>query len=402
MRLGLVVNPVAGMGGRVGLKGTDGKVEAARERGAEPRAPDRAAEAMRSFAERVPDATVFAGPGRMGAAAAEAAGFDPTVVGDVDAERTREPATTTAADTRAIVRAFVDRGVDLVLFVGGDGTAVDVARALDEAEDTIDTAGAGTTAPIPMLGVPAGVKVYSSVFAVTPREAGRIAAAFDRVADREVNDVDEDAYREGAVETELRAVRPVPVAEGLQASKQLGGGSVEGLVEGFLADLRPDAIYVFGPGSTVGAIEDALGIDGSPLGVDVWRAPSSIERTGDGETVRGGELLVRDGSADEIRAATIGERDGEADSGSDGGGDAGVVVVVSPIGGQGFVFGRGNQQIAPDVIRAADLEIVGSRSKLDGVGVLRVDTDDPDLDEELRGWRRVRVGRVEHRFVALE
>ncbi|AGN01773.1 hypothetical protein L593_09140 [Salinarchaeum sp. Harcht-Bsk1] len=407
MRLGLVVNPVAGMGGRVGLKGTDGKVEAARERGAEPRAPERAAEAMAAFAERAPDASVFAGPGEMGAAATKAAGFTPVVVGDVDPVATEAPASTTADDTRAVVTALVDRGVDLVLFVGGDGTAVDVAKALDAAEAVAGDAVSEPDESTPMLGVPAGVKVYSSVFAVTPREAGRIAAEYEHVEDREINDIDEDAYREGAVETELRAVRPVPVAEGVQASKQLGGGSVEGLVEGFLADLTPGTTYVFGPGSTVGAIEDALGIDGSPLGVDVWRAPEPFDRPPSADAPPEGELLVRDGSADEIRAATIGEAadspddEAAADDGTDAAA-ADVVVVVSPIGGQGFLFGRGNQQIAPDVIRAADLAVVGSRRKLDGVGVLRVDTDDPDLDESLRGWRKVRVGRVEHRLVAVE
>jgi len=387
MRVGLVVNPIAGMGGRVGLKGTDGKVEEARDRGAEPRAPGRAEEAIAALAARRPDATVLAGPGRMGAEEARAAGVDPVVVGEVDPERTQEPVTTTAADTRAVVDAFVafegggegtrddPGGVDLVLFVGGDGTAVDVAAALD---------GAGVDAP--MLGVPAGVKVYSSVFAVTPREAGRIAAEFDRVAEREVNDVDEDAFRGGALETELKAVRPVPVAEGVQASKQLGGGSVEGVVEGFLADLRPGATYVFGPGSTVGAIQRALGIDPSPLGVDVWRAGDGASTDGTGSL--DGDLLVADASAAEIREATAGADD--------------LVVVVSPIGGQGFVLGRGNQQIVPDVLARAELAIVSSREKLDGLGVLRVDTGDPDLDESLRGWTRVRVGRVEHRLVEVE
>ncbi|GAB3685777.1 ATP-NAD kinase family protein [Salinarchaeum chitinilyticum] len=392
MRIGLVVNPVAGMGGRVGLKGTDGKVEEARERGAAPRAPDRAAEAMAAFAERAPDATVLAGPGAMGADAATAAGFEPELVGAVDPERTRDPATTTAADTRAVVADLADSDVDLVLFVGGDGTAVDVAAALDDVDGESDAR------DTPMLGVPAGVKVYSSVFAVTPREAGRIAAEFDRVENREINDIDEDVYREGSVETELRAVRPVPVAEGVQASKQLGGGSVEGLVEGFLADLQPGGIYVFGPGSTVGAIEDALGIDGSPLGVDVWQASPTFAEPPSTASPPDGELLVRDGSADEIRAATGAVDDDSAATD----GDPAVVVVVSPIGGQGFLFGRGNQQIAPDVIRAAELAVVGSRRKLDGVGTLRVDTDDDSLDEELQGWRKVRVGRVEHRLLPVE
>jgi len=348
MRLGVVVNPIAGMGGRVGLKGTDGKVAEARERGAEPRAPERAERALAAFAERAADADVFAAGGEMGETAARTAGLDPTVVTD-------PPAETGADDTATAVAAFVEREVDLVLFVGGDGTAVDVAEAI---------AGADT----PMLGVPAGVKVYSSVFGVTPEDAGRIAATYDRVERREVNDIDEDAYRGGEVHTELQAVVRVPVADGLQSSKQVGGGTVEALAAGVAADVRPEATYVLGPGSTVGAIKRELGFEPSPLGVDVWRD---------------GEVLVRDGSEAEILAA-LGEDN---------------VVVVSPIGGQGMVFGRGNHQISPAVIRRSEVVVVASTSKLDDVGVLRVDTDDEAVNEELHGWQQVRVGRYERRLM---
>ncbi|WP_254543812.1 ATP-NAD kinase family protein [Halomarina pelagica] len=352
-RIGFVLNPIAGMGGRVGLKGTDGKVEEALARGAEARAPDRAREALDGLFERDRTVDLLAYGDPMGASEARAAGFDPTVVGRPDGEETG------ASDTRAAVAAFLEAGVDLVLFVGGDGTAVDVA-------ETIESAGVET----PMLGVPAGVKVYSSVFAVTPRAAGRIAATYERVEAREVNDIDEDDYREGEVHTELKAVVSVPVAEEVQAGKQLGGGSVESLAAGVAEDVEPGTTYVFGPGSTVGAIERELGFEGSPLGVDVWRD---------------GEVLVRDGGEREILDA-LSERN---------------VVVVSPIGGQGFVFGRGNQQLSPAVLRRSDVLIVASRSKLDGIGVLRADTGDPDLDEELRGWHRVRTGRFERRLVEL-
>jgi len=183
-------------------------------------------------------------------------------------------------------------------------------------------------------------------------------------------DIDEDAYREGEVHPELRAVAWVPVAENLQSSKQTGGGSVEALAAGVAADVREGVTYVLGPGSTLGAVKRALGFEGSPLGVDVWRD---------------GEVVVRDGAEAEILAA-LGEEN---------------VVVVSPIGGQGFVFGRGNPQLSPAVIRRCDLRVVASRAKLDDIGVLRVDTDDPDLDAELRGWTRVRVGRVEQRMMEI-
>jgi predicted polyphosphate/ATP-dependent NAD kinase len=351
MRLGVVVNPIAGMGGRVGLKGTDGKVAEARRRGGTPRAPDRARRALSRLRDRAPEMTVLTWGEPMGEGAAREAGFEPVVLGRPDAE------TTTAADTRAAVRAFLDAGVDLVLFVGGDGTAADVAEALGGRD-------------LPMLGVPAGVKVYSSVFAVSPEDAATIATSFERTERREVMDIDEDAYRAGEVDPELRAVARVPVADALQSSKQLGGGTVEAVAEGVAAGVEPGVTYVLGPGSTVGAVKEALGFEGTPLGVDVYRD---------------GTVLARDASESEILDA-LGEEN---------------VVVVSPIGGQGFVFGRGNPQISPAVIRRCRVEIVASRSKLDGLGVLRVDTDDPELDESLRGWTRVRVGRFERRMMQI-
>lgn len=393
--LGVVVNPIAGMGGRVGLKGTDGKLEEARRRGAEPRSPDRAREALRALHRRAPDLTVYTAADVMGERAVRDAGYEPVIVydpattghGDEDAGRDSDssesarpvdPATaeTTAADTRGAVRAFLERGhqtpsdgpservrsddgVDLILFVGGDGTAVDVAEVLEAAPDD----------STPMLGVPAGVKIYSSVFAVTPADAGRIAAEFDRVASREVNDIDEAAYREGEVRTELRAVVPVPVAPDVQSSKQVSSGDVDSLAAGFVREIDSDRTYVFGPGGTVGAIETGLGIDPSPLGVDVWRD---------------GSVLARDASESEILEVL----------------EDPVTIVVSPIGGQGFLFGRGNHQLSPTVVRRADeIEVVASGTKLDGIDALRVDTDDRDLDEELRGWIQVRTGRFTTRLV---
>ncbi|WP_430639328.1 ATP-NAD kinase family protein [Haloferax volcanii] len=354
MRIGVVVNPVAGMGGRVGLKGTDGKVAEARARGAEPRSPERARRALSRLFEAAPGAELLAWGGEMGAAAARDAGFDPEVLGEPSGDET------SAADTVAAVEAFVDADADLVLFVGGDGTAADVAEALD-----------GTD--VPMLGVPAGVKVYSSVFAVSPEDAAHVVTSFERTEAREVMDIDEDDYRAGEVRPELRAVAHVPVAEDLQSSKQTGGGTVESLAAGVADDIRSaeGVTYVLGPGSTVGAVKAELGIDGSPLGVDVYRD---------------GEVLARDATEAEILANLGAEN----------------AIVVTPIGGQGFVFGRGNPQLSPAVIRRCDVSVVASRSKLDGIPVLRVDTDDPDLDADLHGWTKVRVGRVERRMMKIE
>ncbi|WP_424015928.1 ATP-NAD kinase family protein [Halorubrum xinjiangense] len=381
MHVGIAVNPVAGMGGRVGLKGTDGKVAEAVERGAEPRAPDRARRMAERLAAVAPEAVVSVAADPMGESIVREAGFDPVrVVDPFDGEASEsaappEPTETTAEHTAAVVRAFaeIDGGgeggggasggapVDLVLFVGGDGTAADVAEALE-----------GTD--VPMLGVPAGVKVYSSVFAVSPEDAAEVAASFSRTERREVMDIDEDAYREGEVNPTLRGIAHVPVADNLQSSKQTASGTVESLAEGVAADIRErdgeGVTFVLGPGSTVGAIKDELGFEPSPIGVDVWRD---------------GEVVVRDATEAEILDA-LGEEN---------------VIVVSPIGGQGFVFGRGNPQISPAVIRRCDLRIVASRAKLDDVRALRVDTDDPDLDAELAGWVRVRVGKFETRMMKI-
>ncbi|PSQ41407.1 N-acetylglucosamine-1-phosphate uridyltransferase [Halobacteriales archaeon QS_9_68_42] len=322
-RIGLVVNPIAGMGGRVGLKGTDNKLEEARRRGAEPRSPSRAQEALSHLREQSAEVEVYTYGGVMGENEATAAGFSPTIVGRPDSEET------TAADTREAVRRLVEAAVDLVLFVGGDGTAVDVAGTLEALD-----------AEVPVLGVPGGVKVYSSVFAVTPRAAGRIAAS-------------------------------VPVGEEVQSSKQIGGGTVEALAEAVAGDLRDEVgTYVLGPGSTVDAVKTELGFAGSPLGVDVWRDSG---------------VVAADAAASDI-VGSLGDRN---------------VVVVSPIGGQGFVFGRGNDQISPEIIRRSEVEVIASKQKLDDIGVLRVDTGDPRLDEELRGWQRVRVGKFERRLLKM-
>ena len=362
MYVGVVMNPIAGMGGRVGLKGTDGKVEEARARGAEPRAPERAKRAMERLAEVAPDATVSTVAEPMGERAVREAGFRPErVVDPFGGDGAGSPPDTTADHTRRAVAALNDAGVDLVMFVGGDGTATDVAAALEGSET-------------PMLGVPAGVKVYSSVFAVSPEDAAEVAASFSRTERREVMDIDEDAYREGEVTPTLRGVAHVPVADDLQSSKQTASGTVESLAAGVADDIREHdgdgSTYVLGPGSTVGAIKAELGFEPSPIGVDVWRD---------------GAVVVADATESEILAA-LGDEN---------------VIVVSPIGGQGFVFGRGNPQLSPAVIRECEVTVVASRAKLDDVRALRVDTDDPALDEELAGWVRVRVGRFETRMMKI-
>ena len=288
MHVGFVMNPIAGMGGRVGLKGTDGKVTEAVDRGATPRAPERARRMLDRLSAVAPEMRVSTATDPMGERLVREAGFEPVRVADPFEGDAPEATETTAEHTARAVHTFasvggddladstsLDAPVDLVVFVGGDGTATDVATALD-----------GTD--VPMLGVPAGVKVYSSVFAVSPEDAADVAATFSRTERREVVDIDEDAYRDGDVHPELRAVAAVPVADDLQSSKQTASGTVESLAEGVAADIRArddDGVtFVLGPGSTVGAIKDELGFEPSPIGVDVWRDGEVVVRVGKFET----------------------------------------------------------------------------------------------------------------------
>jgi predicted polyphosphate/ATP-dependent NAD kinase len=357
-RLGLVVNPVAGLGGPAGLKGSDGAAtqELARARGAEPHASERAVRTLRALAATVPETEVLTAAGPMGADAVAGAGLRADVVW------TPESPETSGVDTTAATAALVRAGARLVLFVGGDGTARDVVAGLPE--------------EVPILGVPAGVKMYSSCFAVGPEAAGSLAARWlggglpTRVA--EVLDVDEDALRAGRTEPRLHALVRVPESPGrTQARKAATPASEAAAVAasalGMLRCLEPGVRYLLGPGGTIAELGRQLGLDLSPLGVDV---------------VLDGELLARDAAEPELLEHVAA-------------GPSRVVVTV--IGGQGFLLGRGNQQLSPRVLRALAPEpllVVATEQKLlDLAGrPLLVDTGDRDLDAALAGHVRVVTG----------
>ncbi len=355
-KVGLIVNPIAGMGGRVGLKGTDGDAVLARARllSAPQEAPTRAVEALKVLAA-AGDLPVLTCPAEMGEDEARAAGLSPNLV--VDATSGPD---TTAGDTRRAAGEMVRRGVDLLLFAGGDGTARDI----------LDAAGDAVT----VLGIPAGVKIHSAVFGSTPREAGRAALAFVRgeltsTRMAEVMDIDEDAFRRGAPAARLYGYLRVPDDTAcLQAAKaggvESGEGAVKALATAVVAAMQPGVTYVMGPGSTIAAVLDELGLEATLLGVDV---------------VRDGRLLASD--ANERRVLELIE-----------GRDAGIVVTV--IGGQGHILGRGNQQISPQVVRSVGLDNIIVAATGDKLASIRgrpllVDTGDPTLDSALAGHTRV-------------
>lgn len=358
MRLGIVVNPIAGMGGRLALKGSDdvALVAAARERGEAPVAPARATEALRPLAELEGELEVFAYAGEMGEHEALRARLKPTVLGSTGT-------VTTAHDTRAAAEAMADRGVELILFAGGDGTAVDILQAIGDR--------------VPVLGIPAGVKMHSAVFALNPRSAGQLvgllaADGLQSVRRAEVMDVDEQLLRAGSISARLHGFMNVPDARRhLQSAKarSLGSEAVaqEEIAHHLIDNVLGQSTWLIGPGTTTGVLLAMLGLQKTLLGVDVVSDGARLIADADERTLI--ELLAA--------------------------GDAGIVV--TPVGGQGFLFGRGNQQLSAAVIAKVARErivVVATEAKIARLGgaPLRVDTGDPALDADLAGYTRIAVG----------
>jgi predicted polyphosphate/ATP-dependent NAD kinase len=358
-RIGLIVNPIAGMGGRVGLKGTDGieAVEKAIALGATPVSPERARAALEVLLERMERQVMIIAPsGAMGGDVCRALGAEPVVVGAAGG------GTTSPADTRRAAQAVVERGVDLLLFAGGDGTARDICEAV------------GTS--VPVLGIPTGVKMHSSVFATTPRAAGELAAQFlsssnQPCRESEVMDIDEEAFRAGRVSARLYGYLNVPyqrnLVQGLKAGSGGGDEDLSGLAADIAERMGDGALWILGPGTTTRAIAERLGARKTLLGVDLYSR---------------GEVVAMDATEQQL----LTHLDGTP-----------ARIVVTPIGGQGYLFGRGNQQLSPEVIRRvgkANIIVVAATSKLAGLqgAPLLVDTGDADLDRQLSGYVRVVTG----------
>jgi predicted polyphosphate/ATP-dependent NAD kinase len=359
-RLGLIVNPVAGLGGRVGLKGSDGTEiqQRARELGAVPHAPGRAAEAMERLTS-VADLQVLTYPGEMGQDAARTAGFEPSVFGTIT------PGHTSAQDTKDAARAMLHAGVDLLLFAGGDGTARDIYNAIG-----LDLA---------VLGIPAGVKIHSAVYATNPRSAGNLAALYlggrvDSLREAEVMDIDEEAIRQGVVSARLYGYLKIPYRSSLVQSLKMPSAGEEAAVASLAYDvaakMEDDWLYIIGPGTTTRAIADELGLPKTLIGVDV---------------VFNRQLVAAD--VGEAQLLDLLDRHDPHK----------CKIVVTPIGGQGYIFGRGNQQISPRVIEKVgrqNVAVVSTPDKLYTLGSqpLLVDTGDPAVDEMLSGYITIVTG----------
>ncbi|MFA0811782.1 ATP-NAD kinase family protein [Microbulbifer epialgicus] len=360
-KLGLIINPWAGVGGPAGLKGSDGAetVAQALAAGIEPQSHKRAAialEALASFREQL-ELLCFAGD--MGADTARALGFSVNEVGTADSSPS------TPADTEKAAKAIRDAGADLIVFIGGDGTARNMVNALGE--------------NFPVLGIPAGVKMHSACFAISPKAGGEVlrrlmSGQLVDLCEREVRDIDEQSFRQGRVSTRYYGELLVP-QEGhfLQAVKN-AGREVEELAVADIAaeiveELDPGTLYIVGPGSTTLAIMNELGCKGTLLGVDLL-IDSALQQA--------------DVGAPQIEAA-IAAHQGP------------IKILLTAIGGQGHLIGRGNQQFSAKVLREVgrdNLMVVATKTKITQLGgrPLLVDSGEPELDREWSGFIRVVTG----------
>ncbi len=362
-RIGFLINPIAGMGGRVGLKGTDDVADEAAKRGAAPVAPIRAAEALGALTDLlrqmpVPPAIEWVTcSGAMGSSALIAAGLKRVkIVFDV-------PARTTEADTKEAVGCILAEGVDLILFCGGDGTARDICAVVGP-----DT---------PILGIPSGVKMYSGVFGVNPEKTAEVVVGFLQgrlqTTSADVLDLDEERYRRGEWAVRLYHAATTPYEPTCtQSAKMLINASCDAEIKQDIADYlceqiraEPKILYLLGPGSTLQIIGEHLGITKTLLGIDA---------------IADGRLVGAD--LNEEQLLDLLDQYGNSR------------LVLSPIGAQGFVLGRGNLQISPNVVRKVGREnliVVATSSKLAHTPLLRFDTGCRDLDQELAGPRYIPV-----------
>lgn len=360
-RLGVIVNPYAGLGGTVGLKGSDGAATVAEaiSRGAEPRAIARMQRALKELLPWRQQIHVYCFSGDMGESCAIALELPHTIVGHPSGP------VTSAQDTCEAARILMNRGVDLIVFAGGDGTARNIADAV------------GTRQAV--LGVPSGVKMHSGVYAITPESAGQIVRLLLEgklvpIAEQDVKDIDEDAFRAGQVRARFYGTLLVPEAPQFLQQVKNSGAQVDELTQIDVANevienLADDVLYIIGPGSTTQILLREMNLDGTLLGVDL---------------LLNGQLLATDVTAGDIRRA-LDQHSGE------------VRIIITAIGGQGHIIGRGNQQLTPDILRRVgreNIQVIATREKILALQSrpLLVDSNDPELDKSFAGYLPVITG----------
>jgi len=348
-KIGFVVNPIAGMGGKVGLKGTDGMIDEAIKRKAKIVAVKKAEE----FLSHLKNFDIYTASHLMGENECKKFDITAKVV-----YKSKIPSN--SEDTKNACKEFLKYGVDIIIFVGGDGTARDVYSIVKK--------------NVAILGIPAGVKMYSGVFAFTPYEGAEIINNFEGFEEKEIMDIDENAFRKGEFKVSLIGYAIVPRHEKIQNSKGiLPNEGKEEIAEWFIDNMESNTIYIIGGGSTTWEIKKAIGIKGSFLGIDV---------------ICNKKILCRD-SDEKCILKNLNRK---------------AKIVVSPLGGHGFIFGRGNQPISSNVIKKVGLKniiIVATKDKLARLESLKVDTGDEKLNERMRGYIKVITGYNESKIMKI-
>lgn len=353
-RLGLIINPYAGIGGALALKGSDGAMirETALNAGAEQLAMAKTKRALSEILKLKDAITVFTAAGDMGENVAKGLGFETIVVYSPSHTQTEQ------SDTERAAKCLQQKAVDLILFAGGDGTARNIYSAL------------GNT--LAVLGIPAGCKIHSGVYAITPSAAGKVlrqvvSGELVSLLEAEVKDIDEDKFRMGQVIARYFGEMQVPAELNYIQAVKMGGRESDELVlndiaayMGELMEQAPEDLFVMGSGSTVDAIMQTHGLTNTLLGVDV---------------VQNHQVIANDVTAQQLLALTKGKN---------------TQLVITLIGGQGHIFGRGNQQLCAEFIRQIgkqNIHVVASKAKLNALEQrgLIADTGDAELDQELSG-----------------
>ena len=396
MRIGVVVNPDAGLGGKLGFKGSDGRAEEARAAGAEDRAGPRMAHALNAFSTLLQGSlnrtesniTLVGWEGRMGG----------TWVGDQNDKLSFEPIgttpeTTADSDTHDLVCALIKAEVEAILYAGGDGTTRDIVNALESMGPKAQE--------VPLIGVPGGVKMHSGCFATTPKAAAEVALAFIlgdlRCAITEVMDLDEDVYQEGVWKVRMYGEAWTPSSPRFMqgAKEQVERSSEVDTIEGLahhvqtLLEDNPELMIVWGSGGTLRRMGEHVNLELTLLGIDAQ-----------GPDIAGQRTLYADLNEQDLLNVLAKHVD-------ENGAPKPRLLLLSPMGGQGFLIGRGNLQLSPEVLRVIEFENilgVATPSKLIGLQAVRIDTGDPELDSEfqakrfvkiLQGFRTTRLIRIE-------
>ncbi|PCJ48250.1 MAG: ATP-NAD kinase [Gammaproteobacteria bacterium] len=363
LKIGLIINPIAGLGGRVALQGSDGEdiQQQALLLGAKPEAENRAHQTLKRLVHFRDSIDFLSIKGAMGSELLSLLGFSQQVC-----FTPKDPQHTSEEDTLAAASIFKQQKVDLILFAGGDGTARNILQAVGEEQLC--------------LGIPAGCKIYSGVFTVTPENAGELIeqllkGSLVEMQPSQVLDINEQSYREGGLSTRVFGEMLVPKNGGYVQAVKIAGVESEELVQQDIAawvieNLDPDTLYLIGSGSSCKVIKDELGIDGSLLGVDV---------------VQDGQCLLKDATEQQLLDMMMQWS------------DKSIKLIITIIGGQGILLGRGNHQVCHQVIAQLGKEnliVIASKGKIKALQgkPLGVDTGDQDLNEKLSGFIAVITG----------